>query len=578
MAIKLDKVDVVVIGTGFAGGIPSAELAKAGYKVVGLERGKDQNHTDFIGSKDELRYVSRKGMMQDNSIETLTSRSEAGEEAFPVRTQDEVIVGTDVGGNSVHWSGVSKRYFAIDFEIRSKIIERYGEDKIPEDMFLQDWGITYDEMEKYYDMFEKTVGISGEPDPLGDFRSSPYPTPPSAETPSIRLFKESAKALGYHPYQLPSGNITERYENPDGQIINACVYCSFCEFYGCDFGAKSDPVTTVIPTALETGNYELRTNSHARRIIYDGEKAKGVLYVDLKTGIEYEQPADVVVLAGYVFTNNRLLMLSEIGKQYDPETKTGVIGRNSNGSNTGGGVRGFFNDQKFNLAMGTGALGAGFSDLTSQHIDNTELDFIGGGDVEFRQKGSGPIATNYVPKGTPSWGEEFKEKSLFYANRNLSISFSHPSYGWSFNYMDLDPNYTDAFNDPLLRMTHRITEQDKNLAKYGIEKCAEIMEEMGADIIDIDEVPEEFNHRYGPASAGGVIMGDDPETSAVNNFSQMWDAENLFVIGASAMPHRPPQATVTIGAMAYRAAEGIEKYLKDGGGLLVQAKKEKKLV
>src|SRR5690625_3070714 len=135
-------------------------------------------------------------------------------------------------------------------------------------------------------MYEKTVGISGEPDPLADFRSSSYPTPPTVETPSIRLFKESAEALGYHPYQLPSGNITESYENPDGQTINACVYCSFCEFYGCDFGAKSDPVTTVIPTALETGNYELRTNAHARRIIYDGNKAEGVLYVDLKTGIE----------------------------------------------------------------------------------------------------------------------------------------------------------------------------------------------------------------------------------------------------------------------------------------------------
>src|SRR5690625_3200489 len=106
------------------------------------------------------------------------------------------------------------------------------------------------------------------------------------------------------------------------------------------------------------------------------------------------------------------------------------------------------------------------------------------------------------------------------------------------------------------------------------------MEEMGADIINEDEVPEEFNHVYfGGHYAGGVIMGDDPDTSAVNNYLQMWDMENLFVVGASAFPHfSNHHPTLTIGAIAYRAAEGIEKYLKEGSGSLVERKQNRKIV
>src|SRR5699024_5769288 len=128
---------------------------------------------------------------------------------------------------SVHWSGQTYRYLPFDFEIRSKIVEKYGEDRIPDDMFVQDWGITYDELEPYYDQFEKTAGISGEENPLGPERSNKYPNPPMKETPITRLFKEAAEELDYHPYHIPSANMSQNYENPDGETINACAYCSF---------------------------------------------------------------------------------------------------------------------------------------------------------------------------------------------------------------------------------------------------------------------------------------------------------------------------------------------------------------
>lgn len=577
MAIKADKVDVVVVGTGWAGGVICAELAKAGKTVVALERGNESIQEDFTDVKDDLRYTNRFELMQNLKHETITSRTSMDEDALPVRTQDEYMAGTNLGGGSVHWAGSTYRWWPYDFELYSQTVERYGKDKIPDGMTIQDWGITYDEMEPYYAKFELTAGISGEPDPLGAHRSIDYPTPPMKESPPIRKFKEATEKLGYHPYQMASANMSERYENPDGQVLNQCQYCSYCTQFGCDFGAKSDAVVTVIPTAKETGNFELRTNAYVRRVLYDGDQATGVMYVDTKTGQEYEQPADVVVLAAFTMTNNRLLMLSGIGEQYDPTTRKGVIGRNFSGQFNISflGATGFFEDEKFNLYAGAGALGATMSDFVADNFDHTDLDFIHGGAIEYRQYGNTALASNIVPNDSPRWGPEFKKNSVHYTYRNLTVWYTAAIMSWWHNYLDLDPTYKDDFGDPLIRVTNKFTEQDRNIAKFGIEKCQEIMEEMGADIVDVDEIPDEFDHIYqGGHYAGGVAMGDDPSTSAVNNYSQMWDMDNLFVVGGSSFPqfggHHP---TPTIAALAYRAAEGIEKYLEDRGPL-VQAKQK----
>lgn len=575
MAKKLKKVDVVILGSGWAGGIIGSELAKKGYQVVALERGKDQKVEDFVGGKDEVRFSQRYALMQDLAKETMTSRATDKEVAYPVRSNKDAMLGTDTGGSGVHWHGVNFRYRPYDFEIRSKTIERYGESKIPKNMTMQDWGVTYDELEPYYDKYEKTAGISGEPNPLGPKRSSDYPNIPSIDTPSIRKFKAAAKELGYHPYQLPTANVTEQYTNPDGETINACVYCAFCETFGCHFGAKSDPIITVLATARKTGNYELRNGAYVHRVLYDGDKAIGLLYTDSLTGQEYEQHADVVILAGFTFSNTRLMLLSKIGKPYNVKTGEGLIGKNFTGHFTNinyMGARGFFEEEKFNNFMGAGALGATFDDYAADDLDHTDLDFIHGFEVQHQTSGLRPIENNFVPSGTPSWGDEFKDKSLFYANRNLFVNALTGTMPWTHNYMDLDPTYKDFRGDPLLRVTNSYTDQDRNLMRYGIEICKNIMTEMGADIVEADEVPDdaEFNNSYTTGHfAGGVIMGDNPETSALNSYQQMWDVDNLFVVGASSFPHFGNyNPTETVGALAYRTAEGIDRFLKEGGQLV----------
>ncbi|MET3290776.1 UNVERIFIED_CONTAM: gluconate 2-dehydrogenase alpha chain [Brevibacillus sp. OAP136] len=574
MAKKLPKVDVVLVGVGWGGGIIAQELTKAGLNVLGLERGKERKTEDYFMVHDELRYALRYELMQDLSKETVTFRSNEKVRALPMRSYGSFLLGDGLGGAGVHWNGQTYRYLPYDFQIRSKTTERYGAAKIPKEMTIQDWGITYDELEPYYDKFEKLCGISGEPNPLeqqlGTKRSAPYPTKPMKMAPGMKMFADATKKMGLHPYMMPSANLSEPYTNPDGVSRAACQYCGYCERFGCEYGAKADPVVTVIPVAKKTGKFEIRTHSQVRRILHTGGKATGVLYTDVATGEDIEQPADIVVLCSYVFNNSRLLLLSKLGTPYDPASGKGVIGKNYAYQVLKGGATGYF-DKDFNLFAGAGALGICLDDYNGDAFDHKDLKFLHGGNISYSQTGRRPIQNNPVPKGTPSWGKDFKAASINNYNRSLSVGGQGASLSFRHHYLDLDPTYKDTFGDPLIRITFDFEEQDRELARFLGTKCEEILKEMGAKTIDATKElgPYDITPYQSTHNTGGVIMGTSPDTSAVNTWLQMWDTENLFVIGASAFPQNSGyNPTGTVGALAYRTAEGILKYHKGSGGLL----------
>ncbi|MED3832238.1 GMC family oxidoreductase [Peribacillus frigoritolerans] len=571
MAKKLPKVPVVVVGMGWAGGIIASELTKAGIKVVGLERGKERDMSDYLMVHDELRFQHREELMQDLSKETITHRNNQKMRALPMRNYGTFIVGEGLGGAGSHWNGQTYRFLPYDFEIKSLTEKRYGKNKIKSDYPIQDWGITYDQIEPYYDTFEKMAGISGETVKLYGKRSNPYPTGPMIKTPVLAEFEQAAKKLGYKPYMIPSANLSENYENPDGISRSACQYCAFCENFGCEYGAKADPVVTVIPVAKKTGNLDLRTYSNVTRILNDGTKATGVIYVDTFTGEEFEQSAEVVVLASYVFNNVRLLLNSNLGIPYDPKTRNGVIGKNYCYQVSSGYSSLYYNDREFNIYGGAGALGIEIAEFTGDNFDHSDVNFLHGAGIRTTQYGNRPIANNNSPIGTPSWGAEFKKQSIKYANSILQVKSQGASMPHIQNYLDLDPTYKDVYGMPLLRMTYDYTAQDRELVKYMAKVTRSIAKKMGPDHIDTVAEQADFNVNTdtNTHNTGGVIMGADPKNSAVNTYLQMWDAENVFVAGSSAFPHNSSfNPTGTLGAFSYRAAEGIVKYLKKGGSLV----------
>ena len=570
MVTTLDSVDVVTVGVGWTGGIIAAECAKEGLKVVGLERGRERGTEDFSIVHDEYRYAVRYELMQDLSRETITFRNNRQQRALPMRQMGSFLLGEGLGGSGTHWNGQNWRFLPYDFQIKTMTDEKYGANKLPAEYTLQDWGITYDELEPYFDRFEKTAGISGEDNnPFWGKRSSSYPTPPMKKTPILQRFETAATNLGLSPFMMPSANLSEAYENPDGQQINACQYCGFCERFGCEYGAKTSPEITVVPTARETGNYEIKFNANVVEIMKEGDRVTGVRYYDTETFEEFIQPANVVVLTSYILNNAKLLMVSQIGEQYDPETGQGTLGKNY-AYQILPGASGFF-DEQMNTFMGAGALGMTVDDFNGDSFDHSDLDFIHGASLSITQTGSRPILHNPIPPDTPSWGADFKRASIENYTRSLSIGGQGASMPHRENYMALDGTYKDIYGVPLLQLTYNFTDQDRALHSYLTERAGEIMQEMGAKTVvggnpisDYDIVPYQTTH-----NTGGTIMGADPGTSVVNNFLQHWDAENLFVVGAGNFAHNGGyNPTGTVGALAYRCAEGVIRYSREGGSLV----------
>jgi gluconate 2-dehydrogenase alpha chain len=570
MATTLDKVDVVTVGVGWTGGIIAAECAKAGLKVVGLERGKERSTANFMQVHDEYRYAMRYELMQDLSKETITFRNHRKMRALPMRQMGSFLLGEGLGGAGTHWNGQTWRFLPYDFEIKSMTEKKYGKNKLSADYQLQDWGITYDELEPYFDKFEKTAGISGEAkNPFAGKRSSDFPTPPMKKTPILKRFETATTNLGYTPFMLPSANLSEPYTNPDGESIAACQYCGFCERFGCEYGAKTSPEVTVVPTARKTGNFDVRFHSNVVEVLKEGNKVTGLRYVDTQTGEEFIQPAEVVVLTSYVMNNAKLLMVSGIGTMYDPDTGKGTLGKNYCYQILPG-ATGFF-DEQMNVFMGAGSLGMTIDDLNGDNFDHSDLDFIHGGSISMTQTGTRPIQSNPLPPDTPTWGADFKKASIHNYTRTLNVSTEGASMPHKENFMSLDPDYKDAYGVPLLQLTYNFTDQDRNLHKYITEKTTAIIQEMGAKtvmagspITNYDIVPYQTTH-----NTGGTIMGSSPDDSVVNNYLQHWDADNLFVVGAGNFVHNSGyNPTGTVGALAYRAAEGIINYSKKGGSLV----------
>jgi gluconate 2-dehydrogenase alpha chain len=590
MADKLPSVDVLLVGFGWTGAILAHELSDTGLKILALERGKWRDTpTDFAPTfdQDELRYMWRHHLFQNVVNETLTFRNNRSQTALPIRKWGSFLPGEGVGGAGVHWNGQSWRFLESDFVIKSHNEKRYGKASVTaHDMTIQDWGVTYADLEPYYDKFEKLCGIAGKAgnlrgkiqeggNPYEGPRANEYPTPPMEQTYGPALFAEAARSLGYRPFPQPSANMSQTYVNPLGVQLGPCTYCGFCEKFGCGNYSKSSPQTTILPALMRKDNFTLRTEATVLKLLTDssGGKVTGVTYVDA-SGREYEQPAELVILCAFPFTNAQLMLVSGIGKPYDPNTGEGVVGRNYAYQVTSS-VNVFFDDKYINPFIGAGSLGMTIDDFNGDNFDHKNLGFIAGGFIQVLNTGGRPIEMLYVPEGTPLWGPEWKKAAAKSYLRTTTVVTHGAVMSHRGNYLDLDPTYRDVYGRPLVRLTFDYTEQEQKMSDYLTDRAADIARAMHPASI-------KANYRKGPYNVvpyqtthntGGTAMGTDPRTSVVNPFLQSWDVSNLFIMGAGVFPQNAGyNPTMTVGALAYRAAEAIKNtYLKNPGPLVSKA-------
>jgi gluconate 2-dehydrogenase alpha chain len=586
MVRKLPHKDVVIIGLGWTGSILAYELTGAGLDVVAIERGAWRDTaTDFppASAQDELRYGIHLDLFQRPAQSTLTSRNKMSQTALPIRQFASFLPGNGVGGAGVHWNGMTYRFAESDYQARTHNIQRYGKAAIPDNMTLQDFPVTYAELEPSFDKFEKLLGIGGKAgnlngklqpggDPFEGPRSSEYPNPPDKQTLGPTLFAKAARSLGYHPFPVPSANMSQSYTNPLGVTLGQCSFCGFCERFGCGNYAKASPQTCVLPALMPRKNFEARTLCNVTRINLDstGKKATGVTYVD-QHGVESEQPADLVLVCSFSFNAVHMLLLSGIGKPYDPVSGKGVVGRNYAYQCTSG-VLVKLDNTLLNPFISNGVGGTALNDFNGDNFDHTGLGFIGGAVLQATQTGGRPIAQINGFPGDPTWGAGWKKAVKENYQSVYALGTQGSVYPYRDAYLDLDPTYKDPYGNPLLRMTFDWHENELKMSAYVTDKLAGIAKAMGGTRIESSPrkgpytvVPYQTTH-----NTGGAVTGDSPETSVVNKFGQSWDVPNVFVYGAALFPQNAGMnPTGTVGALTYFSIDTIKsQYLKNPGPLV----------
>jgi len=585
---KLKEVDVVIVGLGWTGGILAKELPETGLKVVALERGGMRTTAEDFQVphvRDELRFVVRHDLMQNTARDTLTVRNNPSQEALPMRRLGSFLPGEVVGGSAVHWSGHTWRWTDMEFKVRSEYEARYGKKFIPADMTIQDWGISYAELEPYYDRFEYTAAISGKAgnlqgkvveggNPFEAPRQREYPLPPLTGILASEMFTEATKKLGYHPFPRPSANASRAYTNPDGAKFGACQYCGFCQRFGCEANAKGSPHITVIPIAMRQPSFELRTHSWVTKVLKDpkAKKVTGVVYTNVLNGEEFEQPASVVLLCAYAINNVHLMLLSGTGQAYDPASQKGVVGKNYC-YQTGASATLFFEGKYFNPFMNAGGSNATIDDFNiTWGFDRGPHGFVGGYNVAGGFNTPLPIGYRPVPSGTPRWGKAWKAATAKWYQAAMVINASGAVMANRSNYYDLDPTYRNAFGQPLMRMTFDYKDNEHRMGRHAAQTVNDIAKSMNptrfnpaaARTEPWTVVPYQSTH-----NTGGTIMGTSPRTSVVNKYLQSWEYHNLFTVGANVFPHNASyNPTGPVGALAYWTADALKnKYLKKPGML-----------
>jgi gluconate 2-dehydrogenase alpha chain len=586
MTITLPKRSVVIVGGGLTAGLSARQLTDAGTEVLVLERGGDLTGsaaTKLPSQRDELRWDVRQGLIQNWGTQTYTLRYSRAEQALPARWMEAFLPGEGMGGAANHWNGHTWRWADYDMAPRTRYTERYGKRAIPADMPLQDWGVSYREMEPYHDLFERLFGLSGKAgningviqtggNPFEAPRRGEYPQKPLEINEAGLVFQRATQQLGYHPFPLPAANSSGAYTNPDGQKLGQCQYCGHCERFICEAQAKASPQVLLYPMLRERKGFEIRLHAHVLGLNYDrqAKRVTGVRYLDLHSGQEYLQPAEVVVLGAFTMANTRLLLLDGIGRRYDAASGKGVVGRNFC-YQTLSGMNVFMKSHWFNPFLASGSTAMVIDDFNNDNFDHAGLGFLGGGGISASVFGGRPITSRRVPPGTPMWGSAWKQANADWYTHAFSLAVQGSCYPHRENFLDLDPHYKDKYGQPLLRMTFDWRANETRMSAYVTDKMRGIAEAMGADHLgpaDPRKAPFDIRKYQSTHVTGGTPMGTDPATSVVSPRLQHWDAHNLFIVGASVFPHNSGyNPTGPLAALALRLGEDIVRYARRPGFL-----------
>ena len=503
-----ETVDFLVIGVGSAGGVLIQRLARAGFRVVGLEAGP------FWDT--ERDWVSDEAGSHQLYWEDL--RITGGANPLSLGANNS---GKGVGGGSVHWAGFAPRFHPSDFRV-------YSEDGVG-----ADWAITYQDLKPYYELLELEMPVSGPAwFPWGDPHGYPFGPHPMGGVGNALIRGCTNLGIGVSaggPVAILSGS---RGDRPH------CIYRGFC-LQGCKVGAKASTLVTHVPDALKNGA-EIRDRSMAARIeLGKDQRVTGVAYYDAE-GHEHFQKAKAVIVAGYAIETPRLLLNSAC-----PGHENGL----ANSSDT---VGRYLMAQAGNVILGR------FEELVRMykappaHAMTEEFyetdprrDFARG----FAIQTVSPLPISFAKhmmaaKGAWGWG---MRRVMMDYNHWAAFGLLGEILPWADNRVTLAAE-KDQFGLPVAKVTFSLHENDKKLVEFGKNKVMEVMRAAGAQ-----EVVQEPRYAH---LVGGARMGHDPRTSVVDGFGRTHDIANLFVCDGSILPTQgSANPGLTIQALAARTAD-----------------------
>jgi len=554
--MSLRNVNAVVVGAGAGGGIVAKQLSEAGLTVVLLERGKW--YSAFDCRKDDLRNqrtsVLGNAFGPDDERNPRVVVDERGREHLVKPSEGGYNNNAAcVGGGTVSYGAMAWRFMEKDFRMRST----YG---TVEGSTLADWPISYQDLEPYYEKAEWEIGVSGD-DSNNIFRAPrrrPLPMPPLPPNREYEVLKPAAQRLGLHPFDIPMLRNSVPY---NGRA--ACMRCRWCVGFACEVDAKNGTQNTVIPAALATGHCELRSECIAQEVLTDSRgRATGVAYFD-SDGRLCEQGADLVVVSGSANESARLLLNSKsrlfpngLGNRYD------WVGRNLQGHAYAGAFGVFDFDCYDDLGPGASIAICDYSH-GNKGTDGKEL--ISGGMLanEFIR-----LPYQFVGRrgpGVPRWGQGHKDFMRQAYRRSIGVMGPVQEMPVFTARVQVDPQVKDHWGIPVARLSGSRHPNDIVTGRFLASKAEAWLKEAGA--VATWTFAPGTGLSGGQHQAGTCRMGNDPQTSVVDQYCRVHDMDNLYVVDGSVhVTNGGFNPVLTIMAIAYYASDNLVKSWKGTHG------------
>lgn len=567
------RYDVIVVGSGAAGGMAGFQLASAGLKVLMLEAGrrldpfKEFNTMEWpYASPDrgglppsehsltaaEYRMTDRpygtaKGFEKYKTVfsysgNRYSKHSVVDERQHPYTGTPYAWVRARVlGGKTNIWGRVALRLSDYDFKAKSR------------DGVGEDWPISYADVAPYYDRVDRLLGISGTVENLPQLPDSIYQRPIKLNC-GEQILRKAIAPMGRRLIPGRAGVTTDGVAN---KYRHPCKGRGRCG-RGCNIHAAFHSPTALVLPAIDTGNLELRPNSTVAEITVDPKTglASGVRVIDSVTRQEHEFKARVVVVAASTLESTRLMLNSKSPQHPNGiGNSSGVVGHYFCEHIMGPGARGFLPILRGKEVTNDDGRPTGLYIARFRNIADRDKRFVRGYGY---QGGSGCSTFPGYATSVRGFGASLKSRVRELYPTPINIGGFGEVIARYENQVDLDPAVKDAWGIPALRFNYRFAENELAMAKDMSETAAEMLKAAGCENIQVtsEYLPEGWSiHELGTAR-----MGVNPKTSATNSFGQSHDVKNLFVVDGSVFVSAGCQnPTWTIMALAWRASD----YLKD---------------